>query len=157
MKTYIHPNVSGETRNQLAELLKEAGCEIVEDLDETENEEGDPEIPTKALEEACDHAEVEAGGESESRDVPACVVVLTPGLVEGDLEPGLSHAVARGCRVIGVWGADADGDVSPLGDYGSDTVPWDVGRVRDAICGVPQHLNPAGNAMPRKKSAHGGC
>jgi hypothetical protein len=151
MKIYIHPNVVGDDREKLEALLEEIGCEIVDALDEIEIETG-----------ACEEGNDEGDDDDEDQEivgeeVPVCVVVLTPGLAEADLQPSLTRAVARGCRVIGIWGEGADGDSSPLGDYGADTVPWDGGRVRDAVCGVPQHKDPGGGAMPKPKRKHGGC
>ncbi|WP_324751204.1 hypothetical protein SH591_07605 [Sphingomonas sp. LY54] len=159
MKVYIHPSVTGQSRDELEDLLDEAECEIVEALEdlETEDDAGE-EAPVHAEAEEEDVADDDEGAEA-PQVAPACVVVLTPGLAEGDLEPELTEAVKRGCRVIGIWGsgADGEGDASPLADYGADTVPWDRARVRDAICGVPQHQGPSGTRMPKPKGTHGGC
>jgi hypothetical protein len=145
MKVYIHPHVTGEVRKKLEDLLNEIGCEIVDNVDDCD----------LALD-----AHLEEGedcNEDGQLVAPACVVVLTPGLTEEDLQPGLTQAVAHGCRVIGIWGPGADGDMSSLDDYGSDTVPWEKERIHDAICGKPQHLDPSGAATRRRKADTGGC
>ena len=148
MKVYVHPHVTGDLLEELNDLLREIGCEIVDNVEDCvivleagdgPREDGQP----------CD--------EDALRTTPACVVVLTPGLTEEDLQPTLTQVVARGCRVIGIWGPGADGDMSPLGDYGADTVPWQSERVRDAICGKPQHQDPGGAAAKKPEPTTGGC
>lgn len=159
MKVYIHPSATGETRDKLVALLEEAGCQIVDAPEELDvADAGDEEMPVATGDEVEQDDIGEEGEEPETAPaVPACVVVLQPGLVESDLEPDLARAVKHGCRVIGVWRPGAAADPSPLGDYGADTVPWDSARVRDAICGVPQHQGPTGERAPKPKATHGGC
>lgn len=145
MKVYIHRATKGDARAELEEILSGIECEIVGELLEIDSEfppppdEDDQEMPDDDIE------------------LPVCVVVLEPGLVEEDLEPELGNAVARGCRVVGIWGGGADGDATPLGDYGSDTVAWEPGSIRDAVCGKPKHQAPDGEDAASPKRKHGGC
>ncbi|MCR5870357.1 MULTISPECIES: hypothetical protein [unclassified Sphingomonas] len=144
MKVYIHPHVTGALRTAIKDLLNAIGCEIVDELEDCE----------------IDLTPSEPAADDDNDDVqiaPACIVVLEPGLTEDDLEPELTAAIAHGCRVIGVWGPGADGDLSPLADYGADTVAWDAERIHDAVCGVPQHQDPAGAATPTPTPTTGGC
>lgn len=161
MKAYIHPQASDALRETLKELLDAAGCEVVDDLEECEIDLSAAPPVEGEVENARDD---EAGGEEPSEEEaeddgipPACIVILVPELTEEDLEPELSAAIGKGCRVIGIWGPGADGDISPLKDYGADTVPWDVERVRDAVCGTPQHQDPMGNPTPTPTPTTGGC
>lgn len=142
MKVYIHPRVTGSDRERLEQLLKSIGCQIVDDLEDCDFQLG---VPEDGVE--CDTDQLP----------PACVVVLVPGTTDEDLEPVLSQAVGRGCRVIGIWGPGSDGDASALKDYGSDTVVWDSESIRDAICGKPRHQNPDGTPAPQPKPTTGGC
>lgn len=150
MKVYIHPAETGGTRAELIRMLEHAGFTIVDDLNCA-----DLEVDGGERSEAAEPAGDEAASKDEA---PACVVVLAPGLTESDFEPELTRAVSRGCRIIGVWGpGHAAADVSPLKDYGDDTVPWDGARLRDAIYGTPQHAAPDGSPMPKPDTTHGGC
>ncbi|MCC5611625.1 hypothetical protein LC612_34060 [Nostoc sp. CHAB 5834] len=144
MKVFIHSAVAGETRQKLEELLEDMDCEIVDELEE---------IQVELLEEE----PLEDVDQLQEEEQPVCVVVLTPGLTEKELQPELTGAVARGCRVVGIWSEEADEDASALADYGSDTVIWDRDRVRDAICGKPQHQAPDGTDAKKSKTDHGGC
>jgi hypothetical protein len=160
MKVYIHPTVTGEIRDRLKALLEEIGCDIIESLDQIDvGEEGLDDALT-ACGEASEGADQDDAEEEEvtPEDLGiACVVVLSSGTAEADFEPVLTEAVGRRCRIVGIWGDGADGDASALADYGADTVPWDAPRIRDAVCGVPQHQAPDGSSMPKPKAKHGGC
>jgi len=160
VKVYIHPSVTGEMRDRLEALLEEIGCDVIVALDELKIVGEGSEEALAACGEEPDQADQDDAEEEEAppQDLgPACVVVLSAGTTEADLEPELTQAVGQGCRVVGIWGDGADGDASALADYGADTVPWNAPRIRDAVCGVPQHQDQAGGSMPKPKAKHGGC
>jgi hypothetical protein len=146
MQVYIHPHITGNVRKEIEDLLKEIGCEIVDDVDDVELDPADDPVDDDV---DCD--------EYGHHEVPACIVVLTPGLTEDDLQPAMTQAVAHGCRIIGIWAPNADGDMSALKDYGADTVPWNSELIRDAIYSKPQHQAPDGTATRCPKPTTGGC
>ncbi|KKI17909.1 hypothetical protein [Sphingomonas sp. Ag1] len=159
VKVYIHSSVMGQSRDELEGLLDDIKCEVVEALEDLDAGDEAGEGSSMPAEAGTERHEVDEGDEGTEAPplAPVCVVVLTPGLTEAELEPELTEVVKRGCRVVGVWGSGADGNASSLADYGADTVPWERDRVRDAICGVPQHRGPSGARMPKPKGTHGGC
>lgn len=149
MKVFIHPSVTAHDRQKLENLLVSVDCEIVAELDDIQDE--NPE--DDAL---CDDPVVLNDSEDQEEQ-PICIVVLTDGMTEEDLEPELTGAVSRGCRVIGIWAEGGNHDITALDDYGSDTVTWDASHIRDAVCGRPQHQAPDGTPAKKPPTDHGGC
>lgn len=157
-KIRILGSVDDQARAALIELLREAGFKVIEDdceeisliSEEEEDVEASP-VGDELQTAASNQKDESISGSVEE----ACVVVLTPDCSDNpEFAEQMRDAASRGCRVIGVWPPGATSDQPPraVEDYGAGTVPWDMGRLRDAL--NPANANPTWslpNGQPRQQ------